>query len=132
MNGRKYAQLVAPLLGTLAMVVVLAYRGASEDNVITGPEWVLGITQVLMVISVWGAANVPGWTKGKTVQAAVFAALALLAGFATDGRVTGDEALQLVITVLSALGVVATPPVLFWQGRTGKSPLGTPPSGPAY
>lgn len=106
---KRYAQLIGPLLGAVAMAGVLAYRGAAADNVITGPEWVLGVTQVLMVLSVWGAANVPGWEKGKKVQAAIFAVLALLAALVTNG-ISGDEWLQLVITGLSALGVLATAP----------------------
>lgn len=117
MNWRRYAQLIGPLLGTLAMTIVLIIRGASEDNVITGPEWVLGIAQVLMVVSVWGAANVRGWEKGKKVQAAIFAVLALLAALVTNG-VSGDEWLQLIITGLSALGVVATAPTPLVAGTT--------------
>lgn len=113
----RYAKLIAPLLGGLVMAGVLAYRGAAEDNVITGPEWVLGITQLLMIISVWGAANIPGWTRGKTLQAAVFTVLALLAAVVTNG-ISGDEWLQLAITGLSALGVALTPaPLTLPQAR---------------
>lgn len=108
---RKYAQLVAPLAGSVVMAGIVAYRAAAEDNVVTGPEVVLLVTQLLMVVSVWGAANIPGWEKGKKVQAAVFAVLALLAAVVTDG-ITGDEALQLVVTGLSALGVVVTKPTV--------------------
>lgn len=121
MNGNRYAKLIGPLLGGLVMAGVLAYRAAAEDNTITGPEWVLGITQLLMIVSVWAAVNIPGWTKGKTIQAAVFAVLALLASFVTNG-ITGDEALQLVITGLSALGVAVTP-----QPLTRQAPARTDP-----
>lgn len=122
-NWRRYAQLVGPLVGSLAMAGVLAWQAASADKHITGPEWVLGVTQLLMVASVWAAANVPGWEKGKKVQAAIFAVLALLAAFVTGG-ITGDEAVQLVITGLSALGVMVTAPtpLLSQPARTGRSP----------
>lgn len=109
MNVRKYAQLIGPLIGSVVMVAILAYRGAAEDNTVTGPEWVLLVTQVLMTVSVWGAANVRGWEQGKKVQAMVFAVLALLASFVTNG-ITGDELLQLAVTGLSALGVLVAPP----------------------
>lgn len=117
MNWRRYAQLIGPLVGSLVMAGVLAYRGAAEDNVITGPEWVLGVTQLLMVVSVWGAANVRGWEQGKKVQAAIFAVLALLAAVVTSG-ISGDEWVQLIITGLSALGVVATAPTPLVAGTT--------------
>lgn len=130
--ARKYAQLIAPLIGTLVMAGVLAYRGAAADNTITGPEWVLGVTQLLMVVSVWGAVNVPGWSKGKKVQAAIFAVLALLAALVTNG-LTGDELMQLVITGLSALGVVLPPSVPSQVGSGALNPGSTlHRSGPGY
>lgn len=116
-NWRRYAQLIGPLLGAVVMAGIVAYRGAAEDNVVTGPEWVLLVTQVLMVVSVWGAANVRGWEKGKKWQAAIFAVLALLAAYVTNG-ITGDELLQLVVTGLSALGVVVAPSTPLLAGET--------------
>lgn len=104
----RYAKLLGPLIGGLVMAGVMAYRGMSEDNTITSPEWVLFFMHLLMIVSVWGAANIPGWTRGKSLQAAVFAVLALLASLVTGG-ITGDELAQLAITFLSALGVAATP-----------------------
>lgn len=104
----KYTKLIGPLVGALVMAGVVAYRAAAEDNVVTPSEWVLLVTQILMVVSVWGAANIPGWTRGKTLQAAIFAVLALLASAVTNG-ISGDEWLQLTITFLSALGVALTP-----------------------
>lgn len=108
---RKYAQLIAPLLGAVVMAGIVAYRGAAEDNVVTGPEWILLVTQLLMVVSVWGAVNIPGWEKGKKLQAMVFAVLAVLAASVTNG-ITGDELFQLIVTGLSALGVVVAPPTV--------------------
>lgn len=117
MNWRRYAQLIGPLVGAVVMAGIVAYRGAAEDNVVTGPEWVLLATQVLMVVSVWGAANVRGWEAGKKWQAAIFAVLALLAAVVTNG-ITGDELLQLAVTFLSALGVVVAPPTPLAAGTT--------------
>lgn len=99
---------VWPLLGSVAMVLVLGYRSAVADAHIGADEWVLLVTQVLMTVSVWGAANITGWERGKTFQAAVFAVLALLAS-TVSGGLTGDEILQLIVTGLSALGVVVNP-----------------------
>lgn len=127
-NWRRYAQLIGPLVGSLVMAGVLAWQAASADKHVTGPEWVLGITQLLMVVSVWGAANVPGWEIGKKVQAAVFAVLALLAAVVTNG-ITGDEWLQLIITGLSALGVVVTAPTPLLR-QAPATPRGW--SGPRY
>jgi len=107
----RYLQLIGPLVGSVVMAALLAYRAASDDNVVTGPELVLGVVQVLMVVAVWGAANVPGWEKGKKVQAMVFAVLGLLASLVTNG-ISGDEMLQLLVLGLSTLGVVAPPSVV--------------------
>lgn len=93
-----------PLLGSVVMAVVLWYRSAVSDAHIGADEWVLVVTQVLMVISVWGSANITGWEKGKMVQAAIFSVLAFLAASITGG-LTGDEITQLIVTALSALGV---------------------------
>lgn len=96
-----------PLLGSVAMAIVLWYRAAASDAHIGADEWILGVTQLLMTVSVWGAANITGWEKGKTVQAAIFTVLALLAA-SISGGLTGDEIIQLVLTALSALGVAVT------------------------
>ena len=98
---------VWPLLGSVAMVIVLGYRSAVADARIGPEEWVLLVTQVLMTVSVWAAANITGWERGKTVQAAIFAVLALLASSITGG-LSGDEITQLIVTGLSALGVAST------------------------
>lgn len=95
-----------PLLGSVLMAVVLTVRQAATG--VSASEWVLLAIQVVMIVSVWGAANITGWEKGKTVQAAILAVLALLASLITDGLTT-DEVLQLIITGLSALGVAVNP-----------------------
>lgn len=99
-----HRKLIAPLLGSLAMAIVLWYRGAVADATINGEEWVLAVTQVAMVVAVWGAANIRGWEKGKTYQAALLAVLGLLASM-INGGLTGDEITQLIVLGLSALGV---------------------------
>jgi hypothetical protein len=115
----KYAKLIAPLIGGLVMAIIVAYRGAAEDNVVTPSEWVLLVIQGLMIVSVWGAANIPGWTRGKTLQAAIFAVLALLVTVVTNG-ISGDEWLQLAVTFLSAAGVALTPaPLTLPKARSG-------------
>ena len=116
-----------PLLGSVVMAVVLGYRAAVADAHVGADEWVILVTQVLMIVSVWGAANIAGWEKGKTLQAALFAVLALLASVVTGG-ITGDELVQLLITGLSALGVTVTGgPVhavaLRPSGSAGRNPL---------
>lgn len=99
-----HRKLLAPLVGSILMALVLWYRGAVADAHVGADEWVLMVTQLAMIVAVWGAANVPGWEKGKTVQAAILAVLALLASMITGG-LTVDEIVQLIITGLSALGV---------------------------
>lgn len=120
-----------PLLGSVAMAIVLGYRSAVADAHIGPEEWVLLVTQVLMTVSVWAAANITGWERGKTYQAAIFTVLALLAS-SVSGGLTGDEITQLIVTALSALGVAATGgPVHAVRSLASRSAPGRNPLGPS-
>lgn len=119
----RYAKLIGPLLGSLVMAGLVAYRQFAGDGIVDPSEWVLLATQVFMVVTVWGAANVPGWEKGKSFQAAVIAVLSALVALITDG-ITMDEAFQLVILFTSAVGVTIPPsPPTPSQVRGGVRPI---------
>lgn len=107
MNWYKYKVLLWPLLASVVMAVLLGYREAATSDGVSASEWVILGTQVLMIVSAWGAANIPGWEKGKGFQAGVLAVMALLVSLVTGG-ISGDEIMQLVIAFMAAAGVSAT------------------------
>jgi len=117
----RYAKLIPPLVGAVVMAFVLTYQEVSSDTAVSASEWVLVVIQVLAAVSVWGAVNVPGWTKGKTVQMVVFTVLGLLVSLITDG-LTSNEIMQLVVLALSTAGVAGVRQPLSQVGynhRTG-------------
>lgn len=133
----RYRKLIPPLVGSLILTGIVTWQGISADKTVNPGEWVVLGTQLLMVASVWSAANVPGWERGKTWQAAIFSALAVLAAVITDGtgvgfELTGDEMLQLGVVLLSALGVEAVKQPLTRVPASGAREVagGSPPSPP--
>lgn len=106
MTWKTHGKSLAMLLATLVMAGLLSFRDLADDGV-TASEWVLVVTALFTTFTVWAAANVPSFSKAKTVVAAVGVLLSLLVGFLTDGHLSGDEITLLVIQVLGAFGVAA-------------------------
>lgn len=98
------------LLASLVMAGLLAFRDLAADGV-TASEWVLVVTACFTTFTVWAAANIPSFSRAKTVVAAVGLVLSLLVGFLTDGRITGDEWMLLIVQCLGVLGVAGAPSV---------------------
>jgi hypothetical protein len=112
-------KLIPPVLGLVAMTVLVGIQEATADKNISAQEWVQVLLQLLMAVNVWATANLPQYTKMKTVVAATIAVVSLLVSYITNGIDT-QEAINLVITFLAALGVAVVPqPVTTVQnGRT--------------
>lgn len=94
---------------TVVMAAVTAYQ-AVQPNGVTSSEWVTVVIAVAATINVWLAANIPAFTKAKTLVAAVFVVLNVLQTAVTGG-IDSSEWLLLVIQFLGALGVSVAPSV---------------------
>jgi hypothetical protein len=103
----KYAAMLWPLLGGVVMALLQAYQAATGDGV-TPSEWVTVIIQGATVLTVWLAANIRGYTKVKPLVAGVMLVLNLLVTLIVGG-IDGNEATQLAIAFLGAIGVFVTP-----------------------
>lgn len=105
MNGK----FIMELLGALVMAGVVTYQHVNADLHVSMGEWVMVLIALFGAFNVWAAANITGWDKAKLVVSALFVVLNLLVGFLTDGHLTGDEIMLLVIQALSTLGVAGAP-----------------------
>lgn len=112
-------KLMWPVLGLVAMAVLMTVQEALGDQKITGQEWVMVVIQGSMVAHVWLTANLPQYEKMKTWAAAVIAVLQSLYVVMVAGLQT-TEIIGLGITFLAAIGVsVARQPVTtVIEGRT--------------
>src|SRR3954462_8685645 len=104
MSWKTHGKTIMELLGAVLMAGIVAYQAVDGDGV-TWSEWVMVIIAVAGVINVWAAANITGFDKAKVLVSAVFVVLNLLVGMLTDGRMTNDEWLLLLVQFLSTLGV---------------------------
>lgn len=105
MLNKKY---VWPVLGLLVMAVLTAYQDAATDQQVNAQEWVQVIIQAVMALNVWATANLPQYTRMKTVVAVVLVVLQGLYTFIIGG-VDSPEIINLVISALAAVGVALTP-----------------------
>lgn len=103
----KYIALLWPLLGGVVMTALQAYQAVLGDGV-TASEWVTVVIQAFTLVTIWAAANVPGFVKAKAWVAAIMLVLNLLVS-AIVGGLTSMEVAQLVVAFLGAAGVFATP-----------------------
>lgn len=103
----KYGKLYAQLLATLVVVGIVVYRQVAADGV-TPSEWIMVLVNVFGAFTIWGAANISGFAKAKTLMGAIALILNLLVTLVTGG-INGDEALLLVVQFLGALGVAGAP-----------------------
>lgn len=101
-------KLMWPIAGLVVMTILTGIQEATRDKTIGPEEWVQVILQVVMVINVWATANLPGYTKMKTLVSAVIAVLSLLVS-AIIGGIDSQEWINLAITFVAALGVAFTP-----------------------
>ena len=101
-------KLIWPVAGALLMAALVAFQEATADKTITAQEWVQVLLQVLMAFNVWATANLPQYEKMKTYVAAAIAVVSLLVSYITNGIDT-QEAINLAITLIAALGVALTP-----------------------
>jgi hypothetical protein len=104
----KYAALLWPLLGGVVMVVLQSYQDAAVDHSVSASEWVTVVIQAFTLVTIWAAANVPGFSKAKAWVGATMLALNLLVSLIVGG-LTGTEVAQLVVAFLGAVGVFVTP-----------------------
>jgi ABC-type branched-subunit amino acid transport system permease subunit len=122
MNWNTHGKSIMMGLGAVVMAAVTSYQ-AVAGNGVTLSEWVTVVIGVFGAVNVWAVANVPAFSKAKTLVAALFVVLNLLVGFLTDGRLTGDEITNLVIQALATLGVAAAPAVsVLARPLTGTAP----------
>lgn len=110
MSWKTHGKSILAALGAIIMAAVVGYQ-AVADNGVTLAEWVTVSIAVFGAINVWATANVPAFSKAKLAVAALFVALNLLVGFLTDGHLTGNELVLLVIQILATLGVAGAPAV---------------------
>jgi hypothetical protein len=105
----KYGKTYAMLIATLIMAALASYRALAVDGM-TPSEWVSVVIALFTTANVWLTANIPAFSKAKTVVAAVGLVLNLLVS-AIVGGITGDEWMFLAIQFLGALGVAAAPSI---------------------
>lgn len=117
----KYGKAMAMGVAAVVMAVLVAYREATADRLIDESEWVMVVIAGFSVLTVWGAANIPGFEKAKVFMAAISVVLNFLVGYIVDS-LTADEIILLVMHFLGALGVAAAP------ARSESSPPRLPPS----
>lgn len=122
MSWHTHGKSIAMGAAAIVMAVLAAWREAADGG-ITASEVVLVVIAGFNVATVWGAANIPQWSKAKTFMAGVGVVLNTLVALVVGG-LTGDEVMLLIIHFLGALGVAAAPAV----STTGTA-YGTPPPG---
>lgn len=101
-------KLVWPIVGAIAMAIFTTIQEALTDNHIDSQEWVLVGLAVLMAFNVWATANLPQYESMKTWVSAAIVVAGALHTFIVGG-VSVQEAINMVILFLSAIGVAVTP-----------------------
>lgn len=120
-NG--YGKLAWPLIGLVVMAVMTTVQNSlTNDKVIDSQEAVQIAIQAVAAFMVWAAANLPQYSRMKTLVMAVMAVLQTLYTVIIGG-VDTTEYLNLGVTFLSVLGVALTPQQL----TTTDGHLTTPP-----
>lgn len=109
MTWKTHGKSIVMLLATIVMAVLALLREVGSDGM-SPSEWVTVVIAVFTTVTVWGAANVPGFENAKTLFAAIGLALNLLVSLIVGG-ITADEWMLLAIQFLGALGVAGAPAV---------------------
>lgn len=90
------------------MAGLTVVRDAMADQHVSAEEWILVSIALAGAVQVWGAANIPGFAKAKTLFAVLTGVLALLVTLISGG-LTMDEIILLILEAGGILGVVAGP-----------------------
>lgn len=96
-----------PLVGLIVMAVLTAFQDAFTDQHVDAQEWVQVSIGAVMAFNVWATANLPQYANMKNLVAAVLVTLQALYTFIIGG-VDTPELINLAITFLAAVGVMAT------------------------
>lgn len=100
---------VAKALVQLVMTVLAAVVPALTTGPLDTAAWINVVVLAAGVVMVYNAANIPGWAYAKLVASAVSAVAVVLTASFTDGAITPDEIIQMVLAAAAALGVGAIP-----------------------
>lgn len=103
---RAYGKVIMAVLGA---AVFTAY-GFLDDGHLVTDEIIKIIIAVVLAINVYVVPVTPEWPWMKTAIGAVLAALQVLVVVIVGG-VTTQEVVEIVIAVLTALGVAVTPAI---------------------
>lgn len=103
----------------LGAALVLIWSAITDG--ITQAEWTTIILGVATAIVVWLTSNLPHQSRLKEIAAAVMTAANILVAYLFGDGFNGQDVVNLIILVLTVLGVIAVPnPV---------ASTGTPPRG---
>lgn len=105
-KGKLYVALIPLLYAVAAVVVPWIDKGVAP----TGAEWVQIAIGVTLAVQVYGVPLVPGHTWVKSMVGAALAGLGALAVVLVGG-VTAQEWLDVLVYVLTSLGIVIAPAV---------------------
>jgi hypothetical protein len=98
-----YRRFIAALVGAVATSLVFA----TTDNVITSPEVVMLATTAFGLMATYALPDTPVARYMKLAANAALNALGLLGGWlAADQEITTSMKLQLVVAVLTGLGLI--------------------------
>ncbi len=100
---------VAKAIVQLVMTVLAGIVPALIAGPLTPSSWINIVVLGAGVVMVYNAANIPGYAYAKLIASAVSAVALVLTAAITDGAITPDEIIQMVLGAAAALGVGAIP-----------------------
>ena len=123
--------LIVSLIGTIVMAVITVLTSA-HNGWTSGQVWVMVVISAVGAFNVWAAANLPGYTNIKKYVAIATVVLQALFVFIVGG-ITGAEWINLLVTLLTAVGVAVVPHPITTTQTTGTAPAPGQPAvgGPA-
>lgn len=100
---------VAKAIVQLVMTILAALVPALTVGPLTPAAWINIVVLGAGVVMVYNAANIPGYAYAKLIASAVSAVALVLTAAITDGAITPDEIIQMILGAAAALGVGAIP-----------------------
>lgn len=100
---------VAKAIVQLVMTVLAAIVPALTVGPLTASSWINIVVLAAGVVMVYNAANIPGYAYAKLIASAVSAVAVVLTAAITDGAITPDEIIQMILGAAAAVGVGAIP-----------------------
>lgn len=100
---------VAKAIVQLVMTVLAGIVPALIVGPLTTASWINIVVLGAGVVMVYNAANIPGYAYAKLIASAVSAVALVLTAALTDGAITPDEIIQMILGAAAALGVGAIP-----------------------